>query len=245
MKLRLSLLIAAVGLVVVTPAAGIIGGQADGNGHPYVGALDLGGGNPIPCSGTLISPTVYLTAGHCSFFLAPGTTQARVTFDPVFSAGATFHTGNVHVNPAFTQRQDDSGDMMVIVFSSPVAGITPASLPTAGLLDQLAPQGLRNETFSFVGYGISTFFDPSSAGTRRVGVGRFLSLTPGWLRLDGGEHPGCIGDSGAPILLGNSNLVVGIGIRGAGPCEEHAAAWILRLDTPSARAFLGQFVTLP
>lgn len=257
MKLRLYLLIAAVGLVVIAPAAAMIGGQPDGNGHPYVGALDLRPifGAPIPCSGTLISPTVYLTAGHCTnFFESRGITEARVTFDPVFSDAATFHAGTVHTNPAFTQRQDDPGDMGVIVFATAVEGIAPASLPTEALLDALGPQGLRNETFPFVGYGISNLLggangggpprlDVFSAGTRKVGVGRFLSLTPGWLRLDVGDARPCVGDSGAPILLGDTDLVVGIGVRGDAACET-MGAWV-RLDTPSARAFLGQFVTLP
>ncbi len=57
-------------LVVVAPAAGIIDGRLDGNGHPNVGALELPVGFGVPaCSGTLISPTVYVTAGHCTNFL--------------------------------------------------------------------------------------------------------------------------------------------------------------------------------
>jgi hypothetical protein len=256
MKLRLYLLIAAIGLVVVAPAAGIIGGQADGNGHPNVGAIDVRPtGRTIPASGILISPTVYLTAGHVTrFFDQAGVTQARVTFDPVYSDSATFHTGTVHTNPAFTQRQDDAGDMGVVVFDVPVTGVTPVELPTEGLLDELGPQGLRSETFPVVGYGISRLLggangggppdiDRSSAGTRKVGVWRFLSLTPGWLRFDMDDARGCVGDSGAPNFLGNTNLVVGIGIGGDAACMTMGSD--VRLDTPSTRAFLGQFVTLP
>jgi hypothetical protein len=97
MKPRHYVLIAAIALAVITadPAAAIIGGQPDGNRHPNVGALDLRPiGFAIPCSGTLVSPTVYVTAGHCTNFLeSNGITQARVTFDPVVSDTARFYTG--------------------------------------------------------------------------------------------------------------------------------------------------------
>jgi len=255
-KLLVCLMTLVGALVAIAPAAGIIGGQADGNGHPNVGAIDVRPtGRTIPASGILISPTVYLTAGHVTrFFDRAGVTQARVTFDPVYSDNATFYTGTVYTNPAFTQRQDDSGDLGVVVFPAPIPGITPAQLPTEGLLDQLGPQGLQNEVFPVVGYGISNLLggangggtprpDRSSAGTRRTGVWRFLSLTPGWLRFDMGDAQGCIGDSGAPNFLGDSNLVVGIGIAGDAACMTMGSD--LRLDTSSTRAFLGQFVTLP
>ena len=57
----------------------------------------------------------------------------------------------------------------------------------------------------------------------------------------------CIGDSGAPSLLGSSDLVAGIFIGSlslsGGQCE--SAAWDQRVDTPAARAFLRQYVNLP
>ena len=66
------------GLLASTPALAITNGQPDGDGHPYVGQLffyvptaedprftDPGGW--FNCTGTLISSTVVLTAGHCTF----------------------------------------------------------------------------------------------------------------------------------------------------------------------------------
>jgi len=49
-------------------AAAISDGAPDGNGHPYVGLMvaQTADGTPLwRCSGTLISPTLFLTAGHC------------------------------------------------------------------------------------------------------------------------------------------------------------------------------------
>ena len=261
-KLLVCLMILAGALVAIAPASGIIGGQADGNGHPNVGAIDVRPtGRRIPASGVLISPTVYVTAGHITaFFDAAGVTQARVTFDPVYSDSATFYTGTVYTHPEFrkdpqfTNRRDDPHDIGVVVFDQPIPGITPAMLPSEELLDTLGTQALQDEVFPVVGYGISNLLggangggsprpDRSSAGTRKTGDWRFSSLTSDWIRFDMQDAQGCTGDSGAPNFLGRSNLVIGIGIGGDSSCEVMGSD--LRLDTPLVRAFLGQFVTLP
>ena len=53
----------------------ITNGQPDGNGHPYVGAVHNG---VVFCSGSAISPYIFLTAAHC--FNSPGE-AGWVTFD--------------------------------------------------------------------------------------------------------------------------------------------------------------------
>src|SRR5262245_9789302 len=96
-------IVAIAAAVLAAPAAAIIGGQNDGNAHPYVGAIDIRqAGAPVVASGSLISPTVFLTAGHVtSFFDRAGLTRARVTFDPAVSSSSTWYTGTVHTNPAY------------------------------------------------------------------------------------------------------------------------------------------------
>jgi Trypsin-like peptidase domain len=239
----------------------IIGGQPDGSGHPYAGAVDTRlAGAPVPGSGVLISPTVFLTAGHVTrFFDRAGQTRARVTFDPVVSDSSTWYWGTVHTNPAFNGQVPaaDTNDLGVVVFDSPIPGITPASLPTTELLDQLGSQSLANQSFQSVGYGMTTIVggpndsgipqnDLATAGTRRVAQTSFMSLTPAWLRLQQVDGGPAFGDSGGPTLLGSSNVVVGIwGGWGGGVEFGNGDAWDVRLDTPAHRAFLGQYVTLP
>ena len=57
-------------LALAVPVAAITrGGAPDDGEHPYVGLMvaDDADGNPLwRCSGTLISPTVFVTAGHCT-----------------------------------------------------------------------------------------------------------------------------------------------------------------------------------
>jgi len=258
----LTIVVVGVSLASATPARAIIGGQPDGSDHHYVGAIDARPtGAPIFTStGVLISPTVFLTPAHAALrFARAGLTEARVTFDPVASDSSTWYTGTIHINPGYDPTNvPDPGDLAVMVFATPVSGITPASLPPEHLLDQLGPQGLTSAMFNVVGYGVSSYLggsssgtprpDFASTGTRRFAQQTFASLTYGWLRLrmNAGAEV-CIGDSGAPSLLGTFDVIVGITIGqsslSGGQCLSEPRDQ--RLDTPSAHAFLGQFVTVP
>ena len=263
---RASVLVVALGagsLLGPTRADAIIGGEEDGTGHPYVGAIDARPtGAPIfTSSGVLVTPTVFLTAGHATRrFEAAGLTQASVTFDPVASDSSPWYTGTVHTNPAFDPSSaTDPGDLGVIVFETPVTGVTPASLPAADLLGDLGPGDLSRTRLEVVGYGVSRSSggaegggrphpDFGSTGTRRVAGQTSTALTSAWLRLRmDAEAEICIGDSGAPSLFGDSNVVAGITIGqrslAGGQCESQP--WDMRVDTPSARAFLGRYVALP
>ncbi|MDQ1436502.1 MAG: hypothetical protein QOK43_131 [Acidimicrobiaceae bacterium] len=250
---------AAIIAVASSPAGAITYGAPDGNGHPAVGALvqatPYSDGTYAYCSGTLISPTVFLTAAHCG---DPGQTTARVSFASQYAAGATTYVGSYHSDPAYNQAQSDPHDIAVVVFSKPVKGITPLRLPTAGLFDKMAAKGgLANQQFTSVGYGSyaptngpggkSYFYDD----LRQVATGTFNSLNASWLRISQNPSTGnggtCYGDSGGPNILGagqgETNVVAGITITGDTACRSTNVDY--RLDTPSARTFLGHYVALP
>jgi Trypsin len=247
--------------LLVASACAITYGQPDGNEHPNVGVLviELEGEKFGICSGTLISPYVFLTAGHCTDFLPSlGITQVWVSFDSEFDAAtATLHAGVYHTHPGFGHDFAHFNDLAVIVFSQVIEGIAPASLPTAGLFDQMGPQGLRDQQFTAVGYGVTepsvgggppTF---SGFGIRRAATSSFNALNKEWLRLSQNNATGdsgtCFGDSGGPNFLGagdsETNIIAAITSTGDAMCR--ATNVVYRLDTPSAREFLGQFVALP
>ncbi len=74
-------------LLAVSPATAITSGEPDGTRHPYVGlmvAQDAKGSPLWRCSGTLLSPTVFLTAGHCTESPA---THAEIWFDADVQSG--------------------------------------------------------------------------------------------------------------------------------------------------------------
>jgi hypothetical protein len=240
-------------LAAAVPAAAITYGAPDGTAHPEVGALlapqPYSDGTWATCSGTLISPTVFLTAAHCD----QGVTRVAVTFDSAYKAPTgTTYWGTWHADPAFDQAQSDPHDVAVVVLDKAVRGITPARLPAANSLDTLA-SGAR---FTSVGYGAqSVTIDKGPtfhyADTRFVATGGLNALNPSWLRIsmnpargDGGT---CYGDSGGPNFLGagsdETNIVAGTTITGDYMCRATNVDY--RMDTASARAFLGNFVTLP
>jgi hypothetical protein len=264
---RALIVLSLVGLVTLSgsPAGAIVYGQPDGNRHPNVGTMvvDIEGEKVSVCSGTLIAPTVFLTASHCTAFVEQdlGTRRVWVSFDPVFDPDtSTLHPGTTHTHPEFGFSGpggfSDPHDIAVIVLDSAVAGITPAQLPTLGLLNELKASGqLRDRTFTAVGYGAvretrkkgwQSILDNTE---RRFGLQTMKALRPSWLQLSMNQATGdagtCYGDSGGPHFLGGatSNLVVSITVTGDTMCK--ATDTTYRLDTASARDFLDDFVTLP
>jgi hypothetical protein len=241
MRLRSNLLIAVgvAALAVAAPAAfAITGGSLDGSAHPAVGLLvaDLGNG-PVPdCSGSLVSPTVFVTAAHCTGNLASA--RVWVSFDPQYVAGSSsLLSGTAHTDPQWGLVKNDSHDVAVVVLDSAVRSVTPYALPKTAALEAA---GVASQTFSNVGYG---YFDRSFTfdGYRRWSTSSFTNVKPTELRL--ADKPGgvCFGDSGGPRLLGN--VVVAVTSTGNSNCTGQSISY--RLDTPTARAFLSAFVTAP
>src|SRR5919112_5615622 len=111
-------------LLPASPAGAIVYGTADGNRHPNVGGLvsdhQYSDGTWLYCSGTLVSPTVFLTAAHC----AEGA-RVRVTFDSAYQAGDKVYAGTFHGDPAYDQKQSDPHDIAVVTLDKAVTGITP------------------------------------------------------------------------------------------------------------------------
>jgi V8-like Glu-specific endopeptidase len=235
-------IVAVASLVVAAPAAAITNGQPDGNAHPEVGALlaqqAFSDGTWAECTGTLISPRVFLTAAHCD----EGVSHVNVTFDSsyVYPTGATYSQGDPH-------------DIAVVVLDNPVAGITPANLPAANSNAGLG----KDQKFTSVGYGAQAVSSGKGGKTftytdvRFVASGTLNSVTPSFLRIsqnashgDGGT---CYGDSGGPNFLGagssETRTVAATTITGDTACRSTNVDF--RLDTAAARSFLASYVTLP
>jgi V8-like Glu-specific endopeptidase len=249
MRTLIALAATAATLVVAAPAAAITNGTPDGNRHPNVGGLvaatQYSDGTWIYCSGTLISPTVFLTAAHCG----EEGERVRVTFDTAYQAGDTVYTGTFHADPAYNQSQSDPHDIAVVVLDSPVTDIKPAKLPKAGSLSNLS----GTQQFTSVGYGAYEVTNQPGGhqylynDVRMVATGTLNSINKSWLRISMNPSTGnggtCYGDSGGPNFLGGSNIIAAITITGDAVCRSTNVDY--RLDTESARAFLSDYVTLP
>ena len=260
----IAVLVVAVPLIGSSPVGAITNGMIDED-HLYVGALIFDFPPPIDigldfgwCSGTLISPTAFLTAGHC-FFLASlqtGLPMDAIPIDDLFislasnildrkswrpvasyethpdffvPAGGPFGGGNFH-------------DVAVVFLDKPVKKVAPGTLAPLGLLTDLEASGeLLKAKFTVVGYGMNE--DLELTGDRRTASSRFLSpLYDNYLALSraGQENGGaCFFDSGGPAIIevGGTEYVVAVHALAANfECE--GPFWDFRVDTAVSEAFI-------
>jgi hypothetical protein len=267
---RAVLLVATTALAILLAggmAQAIINGEPDRgpNAHPYVGALvsvPTSGefkGQRIPvCSGTLISATVFLTAGHCTERLIKEDLPTYVSFDPTYEPGTSkLLTGTPHTHPQFCLPTNEVAcapgspdhpryDVGVVVLDEPVSMATYGALPDEGLVETL-DEGQR---LTVVGYGATGFAsggesplqpqpvlpDDRHRATVRLlnatnaAVGDMFVKTTG-VGIGGGGEGACYGDSGAPLFVPDQETIVGVTSFGIAPlCR--GPVYYQRVDLP-------------
>ena len=255
-------------MITAQPAGAITGGQRD-EVHTNVGVVRFTTeSGRFRCSGTLISPTVVLTAGHCTGDTgANSATNVYVSFntdlplDPLApditpeeraTRAANYITGTAHPDPGWTgklsiSKQHDQG---VVVLDAPAASkwptITPAPLLPVGTLD--GNQGaLKNQTFTLVGYGVDIGVKKSTivVPERRFTTSFLKNVQDEVVTFQINDRDSkagggaCFGDSGGPAFLGQ--YVVG-DASFVNSLQCNATGGYQRVDTTYSRAFLEQFI---
>lgn len=240
---ELSIVLVAVFAVIVgsvLPAAAVTGNYERDFTNTGVGLLvtyDADGEFDGRCSGTLLTPTVFLTAGHCT----SGSASGRVYFEQ--DAGANFDpttgvdpisgypmtggvTGTIHTMPGYDDYATfpNTRDLGIVVLDEPVTdeGVVYASLPTASSLDVLADRvAKRSIRFTVSGYGVN-YVNPAkfvSLRERMMATASLVNLrsnlTDGYnLAHSGNASQGkggtCFGDSGGPVFLAGTATIVGV-----------------------------------
>lgn len=224
---RIALVAALTVLAAATTALAVTGSTPDGDAHPYVGALVVDGA--VQCSGVLIAPAVFATAGHCG---ADGT-RVAVSLDSELGEGWNLLEGTLRV------AAPKKADLAVVVLDRP-ATVAPAALPGVGAVDSLA----KRAPVTSVGYGYSSRAADGSFvydGLRRQAESPVKKSSKLYLTISTREAGPCMGDSGGPQLVGDTVLSITSG--GSKDCSGKAEGY--RLDSAQARAFLAGFVPLP
>ncbi len=257
---QITLATALVAAVAATPAHAIKYGELDQQAHPQVGlmvALDQDNNPMWRCSGTMISSTVYLTAGHCT----SGAARVTIWFDSDVESGIPAnkypYTGQVsgtpHTHPLFLTASFVVNDVGVVVLDQDQIGPGPyATLPAEGQLNALeSRRGLQDRTFTAVGYGLQ-WINPvfvEAARVRMRASPKLLQInTPGFtgdfsILLSNNRSTGgtCFGDSGGPNFIGDSLVVGGVTSFGInGNCA--GTGGVFRMDTKNALDFVRPFL---
>lgn len=268
MKRRLTVItVLGIVLAMALPASAITkGGAPDAGEHPYVALMVAkdADGNPLwRCSGSMISPTVYVTAGHCTE--APAATAELWFAEDVESGipgnGYPFTgdaSGTTHSHPNYNPNAFYLYDLGVVVLDEPVSLSSYASLPSEGVVDNLG-KGRKTAVVEAVGYGLQNANKNHTVALRvRMKADLFVVDTTGVAGLGAifGFFPGsgsfivsgdaanggtCFGDSGGPMLLGDSDVLVGVNSFGLNSnCAGIGGAY--RIDQADDLDFINSFL---
>ncbi len=233
MRRTMLLIVAALLIVTLARTQAVTDGKLDGNAHPAVVLLlmEVGGRPAFRCTGTLLSPTVLLTAGHCTnnFPGSPYTGMRVFTESKVdgginnypFAGPNSVEAVSWAAHPLYETASFFVHDVGVVVLEEPGV-VLPASqygvLPSTDQLDSLKTQrGQKDVTFTAVGYGLQESFPApatflaSNTRTRYSATPHLLQINvPGFtgdfsMLLSNNHSTGgtCFGDSGGPNFLGS------------------------------------------
>jgi secreted trypsin-like serine protease len=235
-------------------------GQLDGNAHPAVVLvlMEVAGQPAFRCSGTLIAPTVVLTAGHCAG--APGEFSGIRIFTESdvqngdnnypFRGPNSVEAKSWRAHPLYTSTAFYLHDVGVITLKKAV--LLPAEkfgkLPTADQLDALATG--NSTRFTAVGYGLQRVTAAFAVAEKiRMNAEPYLiqnntGFTGDFsLLLSNNASSGgtCFGDSGGPNFLGTSNVVAGVTSFGLnGSCG--GTGGVFRMDRQNVLDFVTRYL---
>jgi hypothetical protein len=271
-KLFCCCLVALVVIVGDTVGRAVPNGAPDANEHPYVGQvffyipdeIDTRFTDPgawFSCSGTLISPTLLITAGHCTYgtglngeattgsggsggndvwvnfgeepdlaglppsadYIPDDNEQRYLDREAYFDAHPDWIRGTAYPHPEHASAPFLFHDVGIVVLDEPVTMASYGALPRLGYLDQFFAARRNAQRFTVVGYGLTRSRPTVTEGgdSRQKGTVMLINLQalgvpPGFFALftsnSGRTHQGgiCFGDSGGPVLVGGTNVIVGV-----------------------------------
>ena len=233
--------------MLAAAAQAVVGGEDDlVNRYPNVGAFmpfaKASNRLAILCSGTLIHPRVFLTAGHCAEGPTDGTTIddyiAVVSFRnirPRDAPGTWVPIVGSLTHPSYPRNGrggsliPSESDVGVLLLGEPVRTITPAQLPAPGEFDSLS-----GRLMTLVGYGCDPG-DDGWNGSRSFGGTVGNAINGEWGQFTPASAYSCAGDSGGPILHEGRVILI---TSGGG----NGFAYPARIDAPAVLSWLAKVI---
>jgi V8-like Glu-specific endopeptidase len=203
-------------------AAPIIGGETD-TGDPGVVAVyaqQLGATSGFLCTGSVIAPTVVLTAAHC---VSPSETGANARFvvltanDINKRGGQQLAVREVHANPRWSAHNLENGhDEGIVILAQPTS-LAPLPFNRTPLGSSATGAALR-----IVGYGLDDGVDQTGAGVKRQALTKLGQVSTNLIEVGDHRKGTCNGDSGGPAFmkLGGVETIVGTTSYGDSTCSD-------------------------
>lgn len=232
----------ATGTVRIGPSAhaSIIGGASAQDGtFPWLAyVVDVRGRYVYQCTGTVVAPSLILTAGHCAENMMTGVVNSPAGYrvvtgsvDPMTPTASVSTVLGVIVYPGLARRVDD-GDAALLVLSNPI------SAPPIALATRSYARHLRGGSPAVVaGWGITSY--EQRLPTERLQAASTVVQGRKWCRVNARPFyaknelcaisppsyatGACAGDSGGPLLARRSTdgqpIQIGIAVHVYGRCS--------------------------
>lgn len=198
----------------IAPAKALVGGAGVDSDALGRSVLTIVGSRGNFCSGTLIAPTLVLSAAHC---VSPGASYKIVQYD-ADRQPRLLAVKRVADHPGFNAQgikaHRASADIALLQLSDPLPG--KSALPLGIPLEPFE----AGQAYTIAGIGVAARGDGKSGGTVRSA--QLVSTShPGRLQIrlldpaTNNERPGlgaCTGDSGGPVLQQQNGRSVVIGV---------------------------------
>ena len=209
--------LARAGIGKTPPAPRIYNGTMTRDYPAVAGLVILSAGSVALCTGTLVSPSVVVTAAHC-FDSSP--TRVVAGFFPDGVTEQDYDATASAQHPSYVPGRLAYADIGLLLLATPVQGVTP--MPLAGAAPHRRRPGI------IVGFGKDQLgmIGVKEMGTIRLRrcpraflpaglLRRQLSTSLCWRPTPGGQDT-CPGDSGGPLLV--NGVVAGVTSGGYPDC---------------------------
>jgi len=219
----------------------IVGGSTDADDPSVVAVYGQqpGARSGFLCTGSVIAPTVILTAAHCvsAVETGEGAQFTVITGPDIGKSGAQqLAVDAVYANPLWSPDNLENGhDQGIVVLREPTS-LRPLPINRRKLASSLTGRAVR-----IVGYGLDNGSKQTGAGTKRQALTSLGTILTNLILVGNSRHGTCNGDSGGPAFMNIDGVETIVGTTSYGNADCTDGGFDARVDTDLA--FIDQYLT--